>query len=218
VKRTGKLGSVHYDERIVCDLWKDVSEYADANSISFVVTHDSSTTKFESLEELRNATQIPDRITEFEFSVNSSEGNLRISASSHGHKYSIRGEEDWVRRMSDYIREFSSERQNKLRTKLTNKRIFYLQALIMGGILGGFRNKLTAIVLPFYGVELEPVQRYTFIGLVIAIVLLQIAKYIYPSVEFRRRGSQARTREIAFILTVIGSLASTAQGIYWLIN
>jgi len=218
VKRTGKLGSVHYDERIVCDLWKDVGEYADSDSISFVVTHDSSTTKFESPEELRNATQIPDRITDFEFSVNASEGNLRISASSHEHKYSIHGEEDWVRRMSDYIKEFSSARQNRFRTKLTNKRIFYLQALIIGSILVTFRNKISAIVLPFYRVELEPVQQYTFIGLVIAIILLQIAKYVYPTAEFRRRGSQARTREVAFILTVIGSLASTAQGIYWLIN
>jgi hypothetical protein len=218
VKRTGKLGSVHYDERTVCDLWKDITEYADASSTSFTVTHSSSTTKFESPEELRDATQIPDRIGEFELSLNASEGNLRISASSHGHKYSIRGEEDWVRRMSDYIQEFSSERQNKFRTKLTNRRILYVQALIVGIMVGSFRHKITALVFPIYGVELEPIRRYTFIGLVVAIILLQIAKYVYPTVEFRRRGIQSRTRKIIFILTIIGSLASTMQGVYWLLN
>jgi hypothetical protein len=215
VKRTGELGSVHYDERLVCDFWKELTESADATSSSFTVDHNSSSTEFETPEELQNATQIPDRITEFELSVIASEGKLRISASSQGHQYIIRGEENWVRRMSDYIRDFSSERENKLRTILTNDRIRQFRFFIIGGLAASFWNKITALVLPFYYVELSQTQQYIFIGLIVGIVLLQIGKYIYPPVEFRRRGSQKRTRKILFILTLIGSIASILQGLYW---
>ena len=217
MKRTGKLGSVHYDENLVCDLWQELTDSADAISSSLTVDHDSSSTKFESPAEFQNATQIPNRVTEFELTIESSDGDLRLSASSHGHNYVIHGEENWVRRMSDHIRDFSSEKENRLRTAFTNHRIRVFQALIFGILITTFWNKIIDLVLPFYHVSLSQTQWYIFIGLIFSILLLQFGKYIYPTVVLRRRGSQARIRKVVFILTIVGSVVGIIQGVYWII-
>jgi hypothetical protein len=133
------------------------------------------------------------------------------------HQYMIRGEEDWVRRMSDFIRDFASTRQNKLRTTLTNSRLKLFQMLIFGGLISAFWNKITATVLPFYYVELTQIQLYIFAGFITAIIMLQLSKYIYPAVVFRRRGTETRTRKAAFFLSIIGSTLSLFQAVYWTI-
>jgi len=217
MKRTGQLGSIHYDERLICDLWREITESADAVSSAFIVDYNSSSTEFETPDELMNATQIPDRITEFELSVKASEGNLRISMSPRSHQYTIRGEENWVRRMSDFIRDFTSKRENKLRTTLTNSRITLFQVLILGGLVGTSWSKIIAIVLPFYYVDLAPRQMYIFVGFTVAVIMLQISKYVYPTVVFRRRESQSRIRKAVFFLTLIGSILSIFQGVYRII-
>jgi len=217
MKRTGKLGSIHYNERLVCDLWREITESANAISSKFIVDHNSSSTEFETPEELKNATQIPDRITEFELSVEASEGDLRINMNPHSHQYMIRGEENWVRRMSDFIRDFVSTQENKLRTTLTNSRLTLFQMLILGGLISTFWNKITAIVLPFYYVELTQIQLYIFAGFITAVILLQLSKYIYPTVVFRRRGTETRARKVVFFLGMIGSVLSIFQAVYWTI-
>jgi hypothetical protein len=213
VKKTGTLGSVHYDERLVRDFWNELDEFADANSSSFTVHHNSSSTEFYTPEELKNATQIPDRITKFELAIQASEGDLRISANPSGHRYMIRGDEDWVRRMSDYIRDFSSQRENSFRTLLTNKRIGILQFVIFGALVALFWNKVFSLVSPIYSVELNTPQLYSFAGFVASIVLLQLAKFVYPPVEFRRRGSRTRIHKILFVITTVGSVLSVLQSL-----
>jgi len=217
MKKTGELGSIHYDERLIYDFWKGITESANAVSSEFTVDYNTFSAEFETPEELLNSTQIPDRITEFELLVKASKGDLRISASPHRHKYVIRGEENWVRRMSDFIRDFTSEQENKLRTNLTNSRISIVQGLILGGILGAFWNKITAIALPFYSIELTQAQQYTLISFIFTVILLQVSKYIYPAVEFRRRGSRTRVRKSVFMLTIMGSIVSTFQAVFWII-
>lgn len=214
MKRTGELGSVHYDERLICDLWEELMEFADSTTSKFTVDYDSTTTEFETPNELQNATQIPDRITEFELSIRASDGYLRLSAGPQGHQYTIRGEENWVRRMSDYLREFSSKQENELRTTLSNRRLRLLQISLISGLIGAFWNKITALVLPFYFVNLTEPQWYIFVGIVSSIILIQIGKHVYPTVEFRRRGAQPRFRQAIFILTLIGSIFSILQGAY----
>jgi hypothetical protein len=216
MKRTGQLGSIHYDEQLLIDLWDRLSSYSDVNSSSVTVYHDSASTEFESPEELRSATQIPDRISRFELTVRATEGRVRISSKYNKHQYTVSGDEDWVRQISDFIREFSAERKNKLRSILTNGRLTSGQYLSIGGLIGAFWNKIIGIILPLYAVKLSTAQERLFWGFIATLVLLQVAKRVYPPVEFRRRGEAPRIRQVFFVLTLIGSVASVGQGAYWL--
>lgn len=218
MKKTGELGSIHYDERFICDLWTDLADFADVTSGTFTVEYDSGSTTFEEPEELENATHIPDRITNFELSLSATDGDLRITANPAGHIYTVEGEEDWVRKVADYIRDFSSERKNSIRTILSDSRIRDIQFATLGGLIAVSFNQLIAIILPFYYRDFPRSRLYASIILMIAIVFFQLSKYVYPSVEFRRRGSQTRVRKAAFAFSMVGATAGILQSIIFVFN
>lgn len=111
MRRNGSLGSIHYDDQLIIDLWNGLSDYGDSDENRLTVYYGSGSTTFETPQEYRNATQIPDRLSQFELSIESPKGTLQVNSRSNKHEYRIQGEEDWVRRMTDYIEEFASEQK-----------------------------------------------------------------------------------------------------------
>jgi hypothetical protein len=213
VKRTGKVGSIHYDESLVLDLWGELASYSDAKSSSFKIHHDSSTTEFESREELESGTLVPNRSTRFELTIHAADGRVRLKAGPGQHRFSISGDEDWVRRTADFLREFNSERENRVRTRLTNKRLLFVQSALFGAIIAMFHNKITAILVSFYYVELPGSRQWTFLTMLLGIGLIEVSKRVYPEVVFRRKSTKSRVERSVFAITMTAAVISIVQGV-----
>jgi hypothetical protein len=76
-----------------------------------------------------------------------------------------------------------------------------------------FHNKITAILVSFYYVELPGSRQWTFLTMLLGIGLIEVSKRVYPEVVFRRKSTKSRVERSVFAITMTAAVISIVQGV-----
>jgi hypothetical protein len=173
------LPSIHLEEDNLSDL-EDLLREGDTDPEIELKLHSGQFTyEYETTNNILSDKTLPDFIESYEFTSNSKEGKVKITADGENNEINlwISGEQEWVRRKQGQIEEFFDHRGDEIRTFLENR----LALTTIGiAILGGAILIYTGAGARFGITEVGDLLLVGFGGLIISIILHSIINFLHP--------------------------------------